>query len=539
MKTKLFILSALLSAVMTISFAPAFSQACSTLVVTSVPFESRCMSTGYITVTASGGSGSYNYKATGPVTTSYTSSNVITGLSAGNYTVTVKDIVTGCVSDQFNVVVSGTYTDPRFSLIKTDETCLNSSNGTVSVTGQTGGRAPFIYTIVAPSPSGVGTSNATGVFTGLMGGEYAIQLRDSCGGIQTRRVTVNAYDWWIDAFTGNRNNCTNADFSFTLRDNRGNTNTSGVVFSSFTYGVVNAVGDTTWFASRNFTFDIGTRRALTFVAKDGCGNVKSTTWAVNPKPGAAGAVTTTQTTCNNFTAAITGQVGFTNPQYTLYTSGGTLVSTNATGSFTGFTNGSYYIDIRDNCYDTTIRRNFVVSLPVPYLAPTVTIARTGCTTFNATATGMTNFTSPTYRLYDASNTLIATQATPTFNNLTNGYYCIGIQDGCYDTTVTRCFTVANLVPSVNANVTFSSPGCTDATVTIGGQTNLNGANFCLYNASNVLISCNATGTFTNVPYGDYCMRIVNSAACYDTTIQRCFTISRQITDCCSQHDGNA
>ncbi len=528
MKTISKILPLALTLAIAVCFNPAWSQDCSTLAVSSVPYESRCMSTGYITVTASGGSGSYNYKVDGPVNTPYTSSNTITGLSAGNYTVTVKDIVTGCVRDQFNVIVTGSYTDPRFSLLKTDETCLNASNGTVTVTGLTGGRAPFVYTIIAPSPMGVGTSNATGVFTGLIGGEYAIQLRDSCGGIQTRRVTVNAYDWWIDAFTGNRNNCSNADFSFTLRDNRGNTNLSGSTFSAFQYGVVRSAGDTAWFANRNFTFDIGTRRSLTMVVKDGCGNVKTTAWAVNPKPGVAGSVTTSQQSCNSFSASVTGQSGLTNPQYSLFTSGGTLVATNTTGSFSGFAKGSYYIDVRDVCYDTTIRRNFTVNQPLPFLSPTISITRTGCKTFNAAATGMTNFTSPTYRLYDASNTLIATQATGTFNNLANGAYCMQIQDGCYDTTIQRCFTVADLVPSVNANVTITGASCTGASVSIGGQTNLNSPQFCLYDAGNNLVACNTTGSFSNVAYGSYCMRITNSAACYDTTIQRCFTLNRPV-----------
>ncbi|MGL6269011.1 MAG: hypothetical protein ACRC2O_13855, partial [Chitinophagaceae bacterium] len=490
MKTRFIFQAVLISLMLTVSIAPAFSQACSTLVVSSVPSESRCMSTGYITVSAGGGSGSYNYKATGPVTTSYTSSNVITGLSAGNYTVTVKDIVSGCVKDEFNVIVSGTYVDPRFSLIKTDETCLNAGNGSVTVTGQTGGRAPFSYTIVAPSPFGVGTSNATGVFTGLQGGEYAIQLRDSCGGIQTRRVTVNAYDWWIDDASGNRNNCTNADFSFTLRDNRGNTNTAGTFFAAFTYGVVRSAGDTVWFASRNFTFDIQTRRSLTLVAKDGCGNVKSRNWNVNPVPGVAGAASTSQQTCNSFSASITGQSGLTNPQYTLFTSADVLVSTNTSGNFSGFPAGSYYIDIRDNCYDTTIRRNFSVSQPVPFLNPSVNTTRTGCKTFDATAGGLTNFTSPTFRLYNAANTLLATQASATFTNLTNGTYSIQIQDACTGTILTRFFTVIDQVPSVNTNVSIFGQGCTDASVSIGGQTNLNNPQFCLYNASNILIACN-------------------------------------------------
>lgn len=511
---------------MAVLFNRALAQPCSTLVVSSVPYESRCMSTGYIDVTAGGGSGSYNYKVSGPVSTPYTSSNVITGLSAGTYTVTVKDIVTGCVRDQFNVVVPGTYVDPRFSLVKTDETCLNSNNGTINVTGVTGGRAPFVYTIVAPSPFGVGTSNASGVFSGLPGGEYAVQMRDSCGGIQTRRVTVNSYDWWIDAFSGNRNDCTNADFVFTLRDNRGNTNTSGTTFSAFTYGVARNPGDTVWFASRTFTFDIGTRRSLTFVAKDGCGNVKSTNWNVNPVPGAAGAVSTSSSSCNNFSASITGQTGLTNPQYSLFNSSNVLLSSNTTGSFSGFPAGSYYINIRDNCYDTTIRRNFTVSQPNPYLDPNVSISRTGCKTFNASVTGLMNFTSPTFRLYDASNTLIATQATATFAGLINGYYCIRVEDACTGNIVSRCFTVNDLLPSVAANVTISGQGCTDANVSITGQTNLSNPQYCLYDASNTLVRCNTTGSFNNIDYGAYCLRITNDAACYDTTIVRCFTISR-------------
>jgi len=67
------------------------------------------MSTGSITVTATGGTGQYNYKVTGPVNTPYTSSNIITGLMPGTYTVTVKDLVANCTKDQFNVVISGSY----------------------------------------------------------------------------------------------------------------------------------------------------------------------------------------------------------------------------------------------------------------------------------------------------------------------------------------------------------------------------------------------------------------------------------------------
>ena len=124
---------------------------------------------------------------------------MITGLLPGTYTVTVKDLVGNCTKDQFNVVITGSYADPRFSLTKTDETCMNAGNGTISVTGLTGGSGPFIYTIIAPSPSGVGTSNTSGSFSNLSGGDYSVQMTDSCGGIQTRHITILAYNWWIDA----------------------------------------------------------------------------------------------------------------------------------------------------------------------------------------------------------------------------------------------------------------------------------------------------------------------------------------------------
>jgi hypothetical protein len=48
-----------------------------------------------------------------------------------------------------NVVVIGSYNDPRFSLNKTDVVCMNGNDGSISVTGLLNGRSPFSYTIIA------------------------------------------------------------------------------------------------------------------------------------------------------------------------------------------------------------------------------------------------------------------------------------------------------------------------------------------------------------------------------------------------------
>jgi len=516
----------ILAVLLSIFFVPdLIAQPCSSLTFTSVvPKESRCAATGTITVAVSGGSGNYNYKVTGPINTPFTTSPIISGLIAGTYTVIVQDVTTNCIIQRASVVVAGSYIDPRFTLVKSDETCLNKSDGTITLSSLSGGRAPYTFTIVAPSPFGVGTSNNTGIFTGLTGGDYAIELKDSCGGIQTRRVTLLGYDWWLASYTGNRINCADARFQMFLQDSRGNVNTSGSTFAGFQYGVVNSVGDTSWSSSYDFTSTIGTKRVVTLVVKDLCGNTKQVNWLNSITPSVANLVATSSQSCNSFTASITGQANLTNPNYCLYTAADVQVSCNSTGSFTGITAGGYYITIQDLCFDTTIRRDFVVTLPVPSADAAVSTTTVTCNSFNAEVTGLVNFTNPNFCLFDGSGTQLSCNLTGQFNNLPNGSYCINIKDGCYDTTLVRCFTVTAPVPSVNANVIISDQQCSDFDVRITGQTNLSNASFCLYTTGGVLVTCNTTGDFSNIPYGAYCMRITADAACYDTTIERCFDV---------------
>lgn len=502
-----------------------WSQDCSTLNFTVTTKESRCIATGSIQVNVTGGSGSYNIKVTGPVSTAYTSSNNITGLSAGTYVVSVKDISTNCVIDKYNVVVPGTYADPRFILTKTDVTCINGTDGTISVAGMQFGRSPFTYTLVAPSPVGAGTTNSTGNFTGLIAGEYAVQLKDSCGGQQTRRITILNYQWWIDGVTVAKVGCDSAQVTVKLKDSKGNT----TGFTGFNYGVVRAAGDTVWSANSNFRFYLGNKRSVKVVIKDPCGTMQVTTWVDPNKPSVNANVNTSNFTCNTFNAAVTGQNHLTNPTYNLYNSNNVLISTNSTGSFTGLAYGDYCIDVRDNCYDTTIRRCFSATRPKPAVAGNVSISNRVCATFTATVTGQTNLTSPTYELYNGSNTsLITSNSNGVFNTVPYGSYCIRIKDGCYDTTITRCFTETAPKPSVGLNIAASNAGCNTFTGSVQAQSNLTNPQYCLYNSSNVLIACNTTGTFDNLTYNaGYCIRIKNDV-CYDTTIERCFNVPRAL-----------
>ena len=505
----------------------AAAQTC-TLTMSVTTEDSRCKATGTITATTANGSGQYNYTVTSGSFTTTTSTNVITGLKPATYSVKVKDIVSGCTLQQDNIVINGSYQDPRFQLNATDVTCPHGSNGSINVSGVQYGQAPFTYTIVSPSASGVGTSNTAGVFTGLIPGDYSVQLSDSCGGLQTRVITIADYNWFIDSYTISKIGCVVANANIYLKDNKGNMNTSGSTFNGFLYGIVNGPGDTTWSTSYSSYFLIGTKRTVTLAVKDNCGNTKIVNWNDTSIPNVSGTINTSAFTCSGFTATVTGQSNLTTPQYCLYNNSGTQLNCNTTGQFTNIAFGSYCIKITDNCYDTVITRCFTVTQPVPAVSATVTTSNLACADFTATVTGQQNLFSPQYCIRDSNNVVVACNTTGVFNNLFYGSYCIDITDGCTGTVITRCFTQRHLLPNVSSGIVFTNAGCNSVTVSVSGQANIVNGQYCIYDVNDSMIACNSTGVFNNLPYGSYCMHIKNDPACYDTTILRCFTASAPV-----------
>jgi len=500
------------------------AQVCSLTATTAVT-ESKCKATGSIVVNAANGSGNYNYTVTGPAYNSTTSSNSIGGLQAGVYTVTVKDIVSGCTLNLDSVMVPGIYQDPRFTLNVTDISCSGGTDGSITVANLQFGKPPFTFSIAAPSASGVGTSNATGVFTGLIAGNYTIQLSDSCGGMQTRIVTLVNHTWSVTATTVTKVNCDSTNVTLTVTDNSGNVNTApGNSFSGYLYGYVRGAGDTVWSASPQFGFPKGTNRSASFVVKDPCGNVVVTNWTDNKVPDVNAAVSISNKLCNTFTASIKGQQNLSNPQYCLYDAGNVLQTCNTSGVFNNLPYGSYCIGITDTCYDTSFTRCFTVVQPLPNVSG-VNISNKGCDSFTATInTG--NVNNGNYCIYDVNGVLIACNSTGIFNGLAYGSYCVNVKNdpACYDTTVITCFTVSKPVPAVTSNVNITRT-CGAFTADVTGEQNLTNPQYCLYDNSNTLITCNTTGQFTGLAFGDYCIHIINDSTCYDTTIIKCFTVN--------------
>lgn len=496
------------------------AQSCVTLNATFKSFESRCAATGAIKVFPVGGSGIYKYKVSGPVNTDFTTSDSITGLSAGVYSVEVVDVNLNCRKVFNDVAVDGNYSDPRFELTTQSVGCDNGSNGIITVTNLQNGRDSFAYSIVAPSPMGIGTTSTNGVFSGLIAGNYSIRLTDSCGGIQTRTVTIDNYTWWIDSYNFTKYSCDSAYGYLKVLDSRGNISTAGGI-PGMMYGVVTSSGDTLWSGISSFGFLLNGASAITALAMDTCHNIKKIQTSVFLLPSLNSSVALSDYTCNTFSASVTGIKNFFNPEFCIYDENGTEISCNSTGKFTGLSYGNYCIRAHDECTDSTITRCFSASAPVISVGAQVAVSNKNCNSFTASVTGQANLTNPEYCVFDSNNVQIDCNTTGVFDNLMYGSYCIATHNGCIDTTITRCFTVSRPMPRIPDQIIPSYINCINFGLNVQGDS-LTSPTFCLNDTLGNTISCNATGIFDSIPLGNYCVTIYD--ACLDTTFHRCFSV---------------
>lgn len=68
-----------------------------------------------------------------------------------------------------------------YNLVWTDETCISSDDGTMTITGN-GGTGPYTYDLQGPTPG----NNTTGVFSGLIDGNYTVTVTDNASGCSTQ-----------------------------------------------------------------------------------------------------------------------------------------------------------------------------------------------------------------------------------------------------------------------------------------------------------------------------------------------------------------
>ncbi len=138
-----------------------------------------CNIEGALTVQASGGSGSFLYSLDG---VNFQSAETFEGLSAGNYTITVKDI-DGCLA----TVEERLESEPGGITLSLDAAAsvCGESSGTISASA-TGGLEPYAFRIDG------GSLQASGSFSGLSNGTKTITVTDDEGCSATRSIVVSS-----------------------------------------------------------------------------------------------------------------------------------------------------------------------------------------------------------------------------------------------------------------------------------------------------------------------------------------------------------
>lgn len=140
---------------------------------------------GLIDVAAIGGTGPYEYSIDG---VNFGTSHVFDNLTAGSYTLTVKD-ANGCTN-----TLSRTLTDPAVLIAQstslTDVDCRGSANGAVTIAGQGGtpGTNGYQYKIDE------GSYQSGGTFSGLLAGAYTITVKDENDCTATINIDIDEPD---------------------------------------------------------------------------------------------------------------------------------------------------------------------------------------------------------------------------------------------------------------------------------------------------------------------------------------------------------
>ncbi|MFA7273585.1 MAG: T9SS type B sorting domain-containing protein, partial [Crocinitomicaceae bacterium] len=129
--------------------------------------------TGGITISATGGTGTYQYSFDGGATFGASNSNL--ALPAGSYTVSVRDINL-CVFDSIGVVITEPTALVVDSMVISSATCYSQCNGsiTANISGGTGAYT-YSWTNITPNP---GNTNAV---TNLCDGLYDLEVMDANG----------------------------------------------------------------------------------------------------------------------------------------------------------------------------------------------------------------------------------------------------------------------------------------------------------------------------------------------------------------------
>lgn len=470
---------------------------------------------GSFTIVGSGGNGPYTYSFQGGA---YGPTNTFASLTAGTYTVVVKDN-NGCLSSPINVIITQpaaalTGSVPPASIVNVD--CKGASTGAFDVTAS-GGTSPYTYTASRAVPPGIVNGSALGNFTSLIAGTYNVTITDanSCSYIIPTPVTITEPALALAADTASTpTTCRgSATGSITVTATGGSPNYSYHIVEVVKPDILNTALPATFTSldAGKYTVEITDSKGCTY-----------TTVQINVSQSATalGATSTsTPVNCNggsDGTVTVTG-TGGTGPYFFKESSGSYTVTPTAFYTFTNLPFGPYTFFVKDQLgCEFSINQN--VSQPVSIsLDPTKTVLTpVQCKgESNGAITVQAIGGNPPYQYTLNPNGIVVnfTAGLATFNGLAAGSYTVTVLDNNSCTFTSAPIIVAESAVALTGNITtqtnVSCNGLSDGSVTITG---VDGQ--APYQYKNGLAGVyQGSGVFSTLSAGSYTIYVKDSYGC--------------------------
>ncbi len=438
-------------------------------------------SNGAATITGVGGTSPYTYLWNNGQT-----SSTATGLSAGNYTVTITD-ANGCTLAGVQAII----TEPTaivLSLSSTNETSNGANDGTAGVSAS-GGASGYTYLW--------SNGATTASISNLAPNSYTVTVTDASGCTMTGSTSVNGVGCSLTASATSQNEIcgqTNGMATASATGNSPLTHTITVASFSFTPNSVNAaVGDTIkWVWSNGSHTTTSTTIPNGAAAWDSPMNTNSTVFKY-----VVTQVGTYNYVCTPHSPNMSGVINVTDPVFTYLWSNGAT-----TAAATGLAAGNYSVTVTDaaNCSDitnVTIGNNPGPSATVLSTVPTLCNGSTD----GAVDLSVTGGTSPYIYLWNNSF------STEDLTGVGAGNYSVTVTDNSNCSTTTFATVSEPAALNITVGSTDASCGNNNGSATASGGVSYQWS----ANANN---QTNATAT--GLAAGNYSVTVTNGNGCTGT-----------------------
>ncbi len=439
-------------------------------------------SDGSIQVTAAGGTGAQQFSIDGGST--FQSTGIFSGLSAGTYSVLVRDAA-GC-GQGLNVTINQAM-PISFDASTFASSCAGIADAGLTVHSVTGGIGTFVYNI------GNGAYQSSAQFQNLNPGTYAVHVKDAAGCISTENFTIDPTPSIVSSASPTAATCNGlSDGQVQISATGGN----GSYMYSLNGGAYQSVESFQGLVAGTYTFAVRDIQGCT---------VQSTVIVSQPTPIQA-SLSSTSATCgvNNGGLLALGSGGSgSGYQYSL---DGT--SFNTTGIFNALSAGTYYITIKDGSACERIFSKSVADANGPVIQ-TVGSTDVGCHGGHDGSISVNNVTGGTGTLTYSINGQNWISGSD-FSGLSAGEYTIFVRDvnGCIGTSSLSIVEPDAFV--ITKNVTDAScHGGTNGTITVFAAGGSGALAYSIDNGS----TYQSSSSFTNLMAGIYKVTVRDVAGC--------------------------